>query len=184
MTHKQLSAVAQLLLVFIWKLKRLLKQKKRKTCLSEAESVWKLLHLWSSVEGVFQQFRTLPRVWDKQRWEAFYALRLCVCRMSRLQVGYESREGSSQASDWSNHPHFSYFGFLTYSVGLLNCIYYLQTVSIPKFPPRGRLTQNKNMDSDSAVNELPLQIKGIVVCEPNARFSWSLLDFALIPRSA
>lgn len=68
----------------------------------------------------------------------------------------------------------------------LNCIYYLQTVSILKFPPRGHvLTQSRSMDPGSGVNELLLQSKGTIMCEPSGRFHvvyLSLLWRRVLPR--
>lgn len=57
--------------------------------------------------------------------------------MLRLKVGYKNGECSSQASVIDQTT----LTFLTFAscVGLLHCIYYLQTVSIPKFPPQGHL---------------------------------------------
>lgn len=66
---------------------------------------------------------------DKERWEAFYVLLCFVCHISRLKVGYKNGECSDQTT----------LTFLTSCVGLRHCIYYLQTVSIPKFPPQGHL---------------------------------------------
>lgn len=94
-----------------------------------------------------------------------------------IKAVWKRRMLLSGLRDWSNHLLFSYFRFLTYPLCVSDsCIYYSRTVSILKFPPRGHLTQSWNMDSESAVNELLLQSKGIIQTVDFMKFIWVCFD--------
>lgn len=155
----------------------------------EQESLKTLFQLWSKVEGVFlssahcSQWHSILRALDKQRWDTFY-VQYCDNKSS-LKEGYKNGKYPFQASV-TDRTTFTYLPLTFWHIHSLSFkrpthIYYLQTVSILKFPPWGHLT--KSMDSDSAINDLLLQTEGIIVCKPNSGFHvvyLSLLWFCVL----
>lgn len=81
---------------------------------------------------------------------------------------------------WIIRPplRFTSSHFMTHSLSVdvsvsksQSSIYYLQTLSVFTSPPAGRVvTQSKDGDPGSAVNELRLQSRGIIMCWPAGRF--------------
>lgn len=142
----------------------------------EQESLKTLFQLWSKVEGVFlssahcSQWHSILRALDEQRWDTFYVQ--YFDNKSSLKEGYKNAKYPFQASviDQTTFTYrpLAFWHIHLLCVSLLNDIYYLQTVSILKFPPWCHLTES--MDSDSAINDILLQTEGIIVCKPNSGF--------------